>query len=187
MTSWWPISFLNPAPGPVIPLRLLRAAWAARCFPSPKEASSMLKGESFYDTVKTFSQYVDAIIIRHSEDNYYEELIGKIPVPLINGGDCRRTPAIGPSRHRRPRFAPPQPSPGRSGWRRPSQPGCAPPGRRILSHTRRRSPQRPRRRVEVDTDVDEPRTGDFDPVDALKIADPFRKLGGDLARVPLRR
>ncbi len=52
-----------------------------------KEASSMLKGESFYDTVKTFSQYVDAIIIRHSEDNYYEELIGKIPVPLINGGD----------------------------------------------------------------------------------------------------
>ena len=40
---------------------------------------------------RTFSQYVDAIIIRHSEDNYYEELIGKIPVPLINGGDgCQR-------------------------------------------------------------------------------------------------
>ena len=52
-----------------------------------KEASSMLKGESLYDTVKTFSQYVDAIIIRHSEDNYYEELIGNIPVPIINGGD----------------------------------------------------------------------------------------------------
>lgn len=52
-----------------------------------KEASSMLKGESLYDTVKTFSQYVDAIIIRHSEDNFYEDLLGNIPVPIINGGD----------------------------------------------------------------------------------------------------
>lgn len=52
-----------------------------------KEASSMLKGESLYDTVKTFSQYVDAIIIRHSQDNFYEDLVGNIPVPIINGGD----------------------------------------------------------------------------------------------------
>lgn len=50
--------------------------------------SSVAKGESFYDTVKTFESFgVDVFVIRHSENGYYNSLIGKIKVPLINGGD----------------------------------------------------------------------------------------------------
>ncbi len=51
-----------------------------------KNTSSIQKGESLYDTVKTFSQYADLIIIRHSQNNYYEAL-KEIDVPIINGGD----------------------------------------------------------------------------------------------------
>lgn len=52
------------------------------------EGSSLIKGESFYDTVKTFESFgVDLFVIRHSENNYYENLIESISVPLINGGD----------------------------------------------------------------------------------------------------
>lgn len=50
--------------------------------------SSTLKGETLYDTVKTFEAIgVDALIIRHSDEGYYEELIGKTGVSIINGGD----------------------------------------------------------------------------------------------------
>ena len=52
-----------------------------------KEASSIKKGESFYDTVKTFSQFADVIVIRHSENNYYQNLVDHIDIPLINAGD----------------------------------------------------------------------------------------------------
>lgn len=50
--------------------------------------SSLAKGESFYDTVKTFVSFgIDAVVIRHSENRYYDRLAGKINVPIINGGD----------------------------------------------------------------------------------------------------
>lgn len=50
--------------------------------------SSTLKGETLYDTVKTFEAIgVDALVIRHSDEGYYEELIGKTSVAIINGGD----------------------------------------------------------------------------------------------------
>lgn len=50
--------------------------------------SSTLKGETLYDTVKTFEAIgVDALIIRHSDEGYYEELIGKTNISIINGGD----------------------------------------------------------------------------------------------------
>ncbi len=50
--------------------------------------SSMQKGESFYDTVKTFSSFgLDAIVIRSREDEYYKELVGKIHTPILNAGD----------------------------------------------------------------------------------------------------
>ncbi len=51
-------------------------------------SSSMQKGESFYDTVKTFSSFqVDAIVIRSSENEYYKQLLGKIKTPILNAGD----------------------------------------------------------------------------------------------------
>lgn len=50
--------------------------------------SSLKKGETLYDTVKTFEAFgIDAIVIRHKKDKYYNELVGKIKIPIINGGD----------------------------------------------------------------------------------------------------
>ncbi len=50
--------------------------------------SSLKKGESLYDTVKTFEMFgTDAIVIRHVENEYYKQLEGKINVPILNGGD----------------------------------------------------------------------------------------------------
>lgn len=50
--------------------------------------SSIVKGETLYDTVKTFEAIgVDALVIRHSEVGYYEELVGKTGISIINGGD----------------------------------------------------------------------------------------------------
>lgn len=47
----------------------------------------MKKGETFYDTVKTFEALgCDAAIIRHSENEYYKQL-KNIKMPILSGGD----------------------------------------------------------------------------------------------------
>ena len=49
--------------------------------------SSVNKGESLYDTVKTFEALgIDGVVIRHSQDEYFKELEG-INIPIFNGGD----------------------------------------------------------------------------------------------------
>ena len=53
--------------------------------------SSEVKGESPEDTIRTFSSYVDLIVMRHKEEGYAEKsawLLNqtKRPVPIINGG-----------------------------------------------------------------------------------------------------
>lgn len=49
--------------------------------------SSVQKGESLYDTVKTFESLgVDGIVIRSSQDEYFKEL-ENINIPIFNGGD----------------------------------------------------------------------------------------------------
>lgn len=51
------------------------------------EASSLKKGETFYDTVKTFESFgIDAVVIRHTQNEYYRELAG-LGIPVLNGGD----------------------------------------------------------------------------------------------------
>lgn len=51
------------------------------------EVSSMQKGETFYDTVKTFEMIgSDAMVIRHKENEYYKQLSG-VSVPILSGGD----------------------------------------------------------------------------------------------------
>ena len=52
---------------------------------SSKEESSRMKGETISDTIKTVSQYVDAVVIRSTEP--YEEYSDVITVPTINAGD----------------------------------------------------------------------------------------------------
>lgn len=52
------------------------------------QISSLNKQETFYDTVKTFDSFgVDAIVIRHSKNEYYKELEGHVRAALLNGGD----------------------------------------------------------------------------------------------------
>ncbi len=49
--------------------------------------SSVQKGETLYDTVKTFEALgVDGVVIRSSVDEYYKEL-ENINIPIFNGGD----------------------------------------------------------------------------------------------------
>lgn len=50
--------------------------------------SSVLKGESLYDTVRFFESIgSDAVVIRHPENDYYKQLIGKVNIPILSGGD----------------------------------------------------------------------------------------------------
>ncbi|MBD8018025.1 aspartate carbamoyltransferase catalytic subunit [Kaistella pullorum] len=49
--------------------------------------SSLNKGESLYDTVKTLKSLgIDLAVVRHPKDKFYEEL-KSIGLPVINGGD----------------------------------------------------------------------------------------------------
>lgn len=52
-----------------------------------QETSSVKKGESLYDTVKTFEAIgFDAAVIRHPQNNYFTQL-ENIRMPILNGGD----------------------------------------------------------------------------------------------------
>lgn len=57
-------------------------------------SSSVLKGETLYDTVRTLEAIgVNAVVVRHEEDAYYDELVGHIDIPVINAGDgCGQHP-----------------------------------------------------------------------------------------------
>lgn len=49
--------------------------------------SSVNKGESLYDTVRTLESIgINLIVIRHKDDAYYNELAG-INIPIVNAGD----------------------------------------------------------------------------------------------------
>jgi aspartate carbamoyltransferase catalytic subunit len=51
-------------------------------------SSSVLKGETLYDTVKTLESIgINAVVIRHEKERYYDELLTNIRIPIINGGD----------------------------------------------------------------------------------------------------
>jgi aspartate carbamoyltransferase catalytic subunit len=50
--------------------------------------SSMQKGESLYDTVKTIEAMgIHSVVIRHSMEQYYKELIGGCNISIFNAGD----------------------------------------------------------------------------------------------------
>jgi aspartate carbamoyltransferase len=52
-----------------------------------KDFSSMNKGESFEDTIKTLSLYGDVLVLRHPEKGQVEHARSIIDIPLINAGD----------------------------------------------------------------------------------------------------
>ena len=50
--------------------------------------SSTNKGETLYDTVKTFEALgVDGLVVRHPQVDYFKDLLPNLKVPLLNGGD----------------------------------------------------------------------------------------------------
>lgn len=52
------------------------------------QSSSVQKGETLYDTVKTLEAIgANAVVIRHPQDHYFDELVPGISIPIINGGD----------------------------------------------------------------------------------------------------
>ncbi|WP_050614709.1 aspartate carbamoyltransferase catalytic subunit [Bacillus testis] len=56
--------------------------------PFEVSTSSVQKGESLYDTVKTLESIgANAVVIRHPEEEYFNQLVGKVNIPVINGGD----------------------------------------------------------------------------------------------------
>ncbi|WP_297985213.1 aspartate carbamoyltransferase catalytic subunit [uncultured Chryseobacterium sp.] len=58
-----------------------------RVIPFDVSTSSVNKGETLYDTVKTLESLgVNLVVIRHEKDAYYKDL-KDIKIPIINGGD----------------------------------------------------------------------------------------------------
>lgn len=56
--------------------------------PFEVSTSSVQKGETLYDTVKTLESIgIGAVVIRHYEDHYFDQLINKVNIPIINAGD----------------------------------------------------------------------------------------------------
>lgn len=49
--------------------------------------SSIQKGESLEDTIRTVGQYTDAIVLRHPDENAVDAAAVVSPVPIINGGN----------------------------------------------------------------------------------------------------
>jgi len=49
--------------------------------------SSVVKGETLQDTLRTLEQYSDAIVMRHPESGVFQRMIPFVKVPLISGGD----------------------------------------------------------------------------------------------------
>ena len=51
------------------------------------ENSSVKKGETVYDTLKTLESLgVDGIVFRHSDDNVFDYIHGRVDLPLLNAG-----------------------------------------------------------------------------------------------------
>jgi len=54
---------------------------------NPETVSSVSKGESFEDTMRTFEAYTDAIVLRHYRAGSAQVAADTADVPLINAGD----------------------------------------------------------------------------------------------------
>ncbi|KEK20884.1 aspartate carbamoyltransferase catalytic subunit [Bacillus manliponensis] len=52
------------------------------------ESSSVQKGETLYDTIRTLESIgTKAVVIRHEQDRYFDELKEKVNIPILNAGD----------------------------------------------------------------------------------------------------
>ena len=51
------------------------------------DGSSIAKGETHEDTIKSLSNYGDVMVIRHPKKGFAKEMSEKLNIPIINGGD----------------------------------------------------------------------------------------------------
>ncbi|MEN8646736.1 aspartate carbamoyltransferase [Bacillus toyonensis] len=52
------------------------------------DSSSVQKGETLYDTIKTLESIgTKAVVIRHEQDRYFDELKDQVNIPILNAGD----------------------------------------------------------------------------------------------------
>ncbi|MFJ7933074.1 aspartate carbamoyltransferase catalytic subunit [Sporosarcina sp. NPDC096371] len=80
--------FFEPSTRTKMSFEMAERKLGLEVLPFESSFSSALKGETLYDTVKTLEAIgVDALVVRHPEDGYYEELVGRTSVSIINGGD----------------------------------------------------------------------------------------------------
>lgn len=80
--------FFEPSTRTKMSFEMAQRKIGLNVLPFESSFSSTLKGETLYDTVKTLEAIgVDALVIRHPEDSFYEQLIGRTSVSIINGGD----------------------------------------------------------------------------------------------------
>ena len=94
-TNWMPMQqtmvanlFFEPSTRTKSSFEMAERRLGLEVIPFDAGSSSVLKGETLYDTVKTFESIgVNALIIRHEQDNYFEELKDKLHIPIINAGD----------------------------------------------------------------------------------------------------
>lgn len=56
-------------------------------YQNPLQTSSAVKGETIEDSAKVFSNYVDIIIVRHSETGTVKRMADNVSIPVINAGD----------------------------------------------------------------------------------------------------
>lgn len=52
-----------------------------------RDVSSMQKGESYQDTIRTLSNYGDILVVRHPEKGFVREATKYTDIPIINAGD----------------------------------------------------------------------------------------------------
>jgi aspartate carbamoyltransferase catalytic subunit len=60
-----------------------------------EQGLSMEKGESFEDTIRTFSEFVDCIVLRHSDEDSAERARDASHVSVVNGGSGSKEHAVG--------------------------------------------------------------------------------------------
>ncbi|PFJ15277.1 aspartate carbamoyltransferase [Bacillus cereus] len=52
------------------------------------DSSSVKKGETLYDTIRTLESVgTKAVVIRHEQDRYFDELKDQVNIPILNAGD----------------------------------------------------------------------------------------------------
>lgn len=79
--------FFEPSTRTKMSFEMAERRLGLQVIPFEAGTSSLQKGESLYDTVKTLESIgLSAVVIRHQEERYFD-VLENINIPVINGGD----------------------------------------------------------------------------------------------------